>query len=91
MKDKILEILKKDIDTYQMVNDDDPIMITGTEKAASEIEALIKENYVKKEFVEWMVFSNECNLSLEMQNYSESEMEMIERLCEYWLTQIKDK
>lgn len=85
---EILGILKKNIDTYQMVNDDDPIMITGTEKSASEIEALIKENYYPKEFVKWLGTENTLNEKL---NDWICERITSDELYDYWLTNIKDK
>ena len=42
MKEKIIEILKDNIMTYQLIDDSDPIQITGFELATDKILALIE-------------------------------------------------
>jgi len=52
------------------------------------------EGWYEKEFVEWMIFSNECNLKAQIESdIQESEEEMINRLYIYWknLTENEEK
>ena len=49
LEKQILEILKSNLFTYQIVNDYDDIIISGIEKSASEIASLIKPIYVPTE------------------------------------------
>ena len=50
------------------------------------------EGWYEKEFVEWMIFSNECNLKAQIESdIEESEEEMISRLYIYWKKSAENK
>jgi hypothetical protein len=83
MKEKILEILRETINTYQMCNDDDPIQITGIHDATDQIVAYVEQHYYPKVFVEWTnQYSDEDGL---ITNCTMT----IKESYQYWLTQIK--
>lgn len=87
MEEKILEILEQELSGYQLVDNDDPILIAGTSFAAKEITAHIYE------FIEWML------QSIEVVPYSTGyyligsglDYMSCNELYLYWLNNIKSK
>jgi hypothetical protein len=89
MKEKILEILKNRMFTYQLVEDSDPIILSGTEASAEEITAMVME------FVEWKCFDDDDFEPYDRKgvyiNIATKTLYDTEHLFNYWLTNIYKK
>jgi hypothetical protein len=91
MNERILEILKEHIDTYQLVNDSDPIQITGLYDASAAITSHVME------FIEWIGLNTMTDrISRHKIKYMTSDMDSpavwltLSELYEYWLKNVKD-
>jgi hypothetical protein len=87
MKEKILEILRTRISAYQMVNDDDPIEITGIEASAEDITKL------SFDFIHWCIINTYYEYRKIRYGVLDAEKTFytLEELFTYWHTNIYKK